>query len=67
MPRPCRERKGDTVVPTVTGTVYVHSKRTKEKRAVLEGVAAEIRRIIGSGEPAVKAVANQDELLPLAA
>ena len=37
-------------MPTVTGKVYNHSKRMKEKRAVLDGVAAELRRIIG--EPA---------------
>jgi hypothetical protein len=36
-----------------TGKVYNHSKRMKEKRAVLDGVAAELRRIIG--QPAVKA------------
>ncbi|MGY4261423.1 integrase [Bradyrhizobium sp. USDA 4516] len=40
-------KKGDTIVPTVTGKVYNHSKRMKEKRAVLDGVAAELRRIIG--------------------
>jgi integrase len=40
-------KKGDTVVPTVTGKVYNHSKRMKEKRAVLDGVAAELLRIIG--------------------
>jgi len=34
-------------VPTVTGKVYNHSKRMKEKRAVLDGVAAELRRIVG--------------------
>jgi hypothetical protein len=34
-------------VPSVTGKVYNHSKRMKEKRAVLDGVAAEWRRIIG--------------------
>nr|WP_246230090.1 tyrosine-type recombinase/integrase [Bradyrhizobium cytisi] len=39
-------KKGDTVVPTVTGKVYNHSKRMKEKRAVLEGGAAELRRIV---------------------
>ncbi|WP_375305082.1 site-specific integrase [Bradyrhizobium sp. A11] len=39
--------KTDVVVPTVTGRVYNHSKRMKEKRAVLDGVAAELRRIIG--------------------
>ena len=37
-------------MPTVTGKVYNHSKRMKEKRAVLNGVAVELRRIIG--EPA---------------
>jgi integrase len=34
-------------VPTVTGKVYNLSKRMNEKRAVLDGVAAELRRIIG--------------------
>jgi hypothetical protein len=34
-------------VPTVTGKVYNHSKRMNEKRAVLDGVAAELRRIVG--------------------
>jgi integrase len=40
-------KKSEQVVPTVTGKVYNHSKRMKEKRAVLDGVAAELRRIIG--------------------
>ena len=35
-------------MPSVTGKVYNHSKRMKEKRAVLDGVAAELRRIIGN-------------------
>lgn len=39
-------KKAEVVVPTVTGKVYNHSKRMKEKRAVLDGVAAELRRII---------------------
>jgi integrase len=52
-------KKQDEIVPTVTGKVYNHSKRMKEKRAVLDGVAAELRRIIG--EPAPKAIA-QDKL-----
>ncbi|WP_439400044.1 hypothetical protein ACRQ5Q_41240 (plasmid) [Bradyrhizobium sp. PMVTL-01] len=39
-------KKGDVIVPTVTGKVYNHSKRMKEKRAVLNGVTAELRRII---------------------
>jgi integrase len=43
-------KKGEAIVPSVTGKVYNHSKRMKEKRAVLDGVAAELRRIIG--EPA---------------
>jgi hypothetical protein len=42
-------------VPTVTGKVYNHSKRMKEKRAVLDGVAAELRRIIGNPAPATRA------------
>ena len=49
-------KKGDAIVPTVTGKVYNHSKRMREKRAVLDGVAAELRRIIG--EPAPKAIAQ---------
>jgi integrase len=40
-------KKGDAIVPSVTGKVYNHSKRMKEKRAVLDGVATELRRIIG--------------------
>jgi integrase len=55
-------KKQEQTVPTVTGKVYNHSKRMKEKRAVLDGVAAELRRIIG--KPPVKAV---DPKLQLAA
>jgi integrase len=55
-------KKQEQIVPTVTGKVYNHSKRMKEKRAVLDGVAAELRRIIG--ELPVKAV---DPKLRLAA
>jgi integrase len=55
-------KKQEQIVPSVTGKVYNHSKRMKEKRAVLDGVAAELRRIIG--EPPVKAV---DPKLRLAA
>ncbi|WOH48255.1 site-specific integrase [Bradyrhizobium sp. sBnM-33] len=40
-------KKNEAMVPSVTGRVYVHSGRMKEKRAVLDGVAAELRRIIG--------------------
>ena len=43
-------KKQEQTVPSVTGKVYNHSKRMKEKRAVLDGIAAELRRIIG--EPA---------------
>ena len=43
-------RKQEQIVHSVTGKVYNHSKRMKEKRAVLDGVAGELRRIIG--EPA---------------
>src|SRR6516165_7497206 len=46
-------KKSDAIVPSVTGKVYNHSKRMKEKRAVLDGLAAELRRIIG--KPAVQA------------
>ena len=42
-------------MPSVTGKVYNHSKRMKEKRAVLDGVAAELRRIIGKSVPATQA------------
>ena len=42
-------KKQEQIVPSVTGKVYNHSKRMKEKRAVLDGVAAELRRIIGNG------------------
>ena len=42
-------KKQEQIVPCVTGKVYNHSKRMKEKRAVLDGVAAELRRI--SGKP----------------
>ena len=45
--------KGEVIVPSVTGKVYNHSKRMKEKRAVLDGVAAELRRIIGEPAKAV--------------
>ncbi|MGO4514073.1 hypothetical protein AB4Z51_44710, partial [Bradyrhizobium sp. 2TAF36] len=48
-------KKAEVVVPTVTGKVYNHSKRMKEKRAVLEGVAAELRRIIGTQQLATQA------------
>ena len=34
-------KKQEQIVPTVTGKVYNHSKRMKEKRAVLDGVAAD--------------------------
>jgi hypothetical protein len=37
----------EQIVPSVTDKVYNHSKRMKEKRAVLNGVAAELQRIIG--------------------
>jgi integrase len=40
-------KKGDAIVPSVTGRVYNHSQRMQEKRAVLDKVAAELRRIIG--------------------
>ncbi|OKO71882.1 tyrosine-type recombinase/integrase [Bradyrhizobium sp. AS23.2] len=51
-------KKGEVIVPTVTGKVYNHSKRMKEKCAVLDGVAAELRRIIG--QSALKAIDRAD-------
>ena len=53
-------KKAEVVVPTVTGKVYNHSKRMKEKRAVLDGVALELRRIIG--EPATADLSAVEEL-----
>ena len=47
-------KKSEQIVPTVTGKVYNHSKRMKEKRAVLDGVAAELRRIIVQPVPATQ-------------
>jgi integrase len=49
-------KKQEQTVPSVTGKVYNHSKRMKEKRAVLDGIAAELRRIIG--EPLKRAEAE---------
>jgi integrase len=40
-------RSREEKVPTVTGKVYNHSKRMKQKRVALDLVAAELRRIIG--------------------
>ncbi|MBR0916569.1 tyrosine-type recombinase/integrase [Bradyrhizobium japonicum] len=48
-------KKAEIVVPTVTGKVYNHSKRMKEKRAVMDGVAAELRRIVGKQTPTTQA------------
>jgi integrase len=48
-------KKSEQIVPSVTGKVYNHSKRMKEKRAVLDGVAAELRRIIGKPVPTTHA------------
>ena len=50
-------KKSEQIVPTLTGKVYNHSKRMKEKRAVLDGVAAELRRIVGG--PVPKALAQE--------
>lgn len=44
-----KERGEDVVeAPSVTGRVYVQSKRLDEKRAVLDGVDAALREIIGT-------------------
>ncbi len=45
-------KKAEVVVPTVTGKVYNHSKRMKQKRAVLDDVATKLRRIIGQSAKA---------------
>jgi integrase len=55
--------RSEQIVPTVTGKVYNHSKRMKEKRAVLDGIAAELLRIIG--ETKAQAIASSG--LPVAA
>jgi integrase len=54
-------KKQQQTVPSVTGKVYNHSKRMKEKRAVLDGIAAELRRIIGP--PAVRTVDQKEPRL----
>ncbi len=43
--------------------IYNQSTREKQKRAVLDGIALELRRIIG--EPAVKAVDQTGPLGPV--
>jgi integrase len=48
-------KKHEQIVPSVTGKVYNHSKRMKEKRAVLDGIAAELQRIIGKSVPVTQA------------
>ena len=40
-------KKSDVIVPSITGCVYLHSTRMKEQQAVLDKVAAELRRIVG--------------------
>ena len=55
-------KRQEQIVPSVTGKVYNHSKRMKETRAVLDGVAAGVRRIIGEpaqhGEVAMRLAAS---------
>nr|WP_249815182.1 site-specific integrase [Bradyrhizobium sp. 142] len=50
-------KKNEAIVPSVTGRVYVHSPRMQEKRSVLDSVAAELRRIIGTPAPTKQAEA----------
>jgi integrase len=52
--------RGENVVeaPSVTGRVYVHSKRLREKRIVLDALDGELRRIIGA-RPKVLPCARQ--------
>ena len=47
MSRSYASKKQEHTVPSVTGKIYNRSKRMKEKRAMLDDVAAELRRIIG--------------------
>jgi integrase len=39
-------KKSEQIAPSVTGKVYNHSKRMKEKRSVMVGVAAEDHRSV---------------------
>ncbi|WP_342733110.1 site-specific integrase [Bradyrhizobium sp. B117] len=55
-------KKSEVVVPSVTGKVYNHSKRMKEKRAVLDGIAAELRRIVGASAPGIDPEKHQPRL-----
>ena len=48
-------KKSEQILPSVTGKVYNHAKRMKETRAVLDGVAAELRRIVGKPTPTKQA------------
>ncbi len=48
-------KKQEQIVPSVTGKIYNHSKQMKEKRAVLDGVAPELRLIIGQSVPTIQA------------
>ena len=48
-------KRQEQIVPSVTGNVYNLSKRMKEKRAVLDGVAPELRLIIGQSVPTTQA------------
>ena len=48
-------KKQEQIVPASPARSTIHSKRMKEKRAVLDGVAAELRRIIGKSVPTTQA------------
>ena len=53
-----KERGEDVVeAPTVTGRVYVQSKRLDEKRSVLDGIDAALREIIGPRPQKLRLVA----------
>ena len=43
--------------PTVTGRVYVQSKRLDEKRTVLDGIDAALREIVGPRPQKLRLVA----------
>jgi hypothetical protein len=46
----------DEKINKVTG-IYNQSKRMQQKRAVLDGIAAELRRIIGGADPKLRLAA----------
>jgi integrase len=50
-------KNAEVKVPSVTGKVYIQSKRMRQKRAVLDGVAAALREIVGGPAKQAKVAA----------